>query len=110
MTQPVDELPAVTDPGAGTITLTEAGIARAQALAEALDQGMADRTLAAEGEPGLIEIGISAIIGQVARDPQSVIDDNLSYLLLILDCLAYVTEGSAPTPRLVEWTGGHLTA
>jgi hypothetical protein len=90
-----------------TISLSEPMTARARTLAEALDQGMADRIAASEDQPGMIEIGIGAILGQLRTDPQGLLDDNLDYLLLVQDALNYVLTGET-SELLAEWSGGHL--
>jgi hypothetical protein len=90
-----------------TYTLTSEQVARGRQLADALDAGLADRIAAAETEPGLIEIGIGAVLGQLRSDPQALVNDNLDYLLLVQDALAFVLTGET-SGLLAEWAAGHL--
>jgi hypothetical protein len=94
------------DAGAGTLTLTPAAVARARALADAADAAMAARMAAPDAEVGMIELGVGAVLDKLRLDPQGMLDDNLGWMLLLLDALAYVTEGSAPTPRLLAYAPG----
>ena len=88
----------------GRIVLDTDGLDRARHLADALDEAMAARVLAAEADPGLIEIGIGAVLGQLRENAQGLIDDNLGYLSLVLEGLSWITGDDAePGPTLRAW-------
>jgi hypothetical protein len=91
-----------------TIVLDDASTARAVNLAAAADAALAARIAALpDGEgPGMIEIGIDAVLTKLRTDPQGFLDDNLDYLLLINDAMVYVTGQGEPSERLLEWAPG----
>lgn len=91
------------------IELTPEAVARAVRLADIVDQAQAAR-IAAAPEDSLafdpVTLGIDAVLGRLRRDPQSFIDENLGYLMLINDAVLYVVSGTEPTPLLIEWAPG----
>jgi hypothetical protein len=92
-----------------TISLDPAQTARAVNLATAADAAMAQRIAnLPDGEgPGLIELGLDAVLTKLRTDPQGFMDDNLDYLLLINDAMVYVTDPTGePSERLLEWAPG----
>jgi CMP-N-acetylneuraminic acid synthetase len=87
----------------GRTVLSDPAVARARALADALDAAMAERViLSTDGEIDILTMGLAYVVDKLRADPQAVVDDNLGWLLLVLDALAYVTDGTM-TDRLTEY-------
>lgn len=99
----------VATPQAGQ-KLTIAAIVRAKTLAQAMDEAMAAQVAASDEGMSVVAWGISEVVARLGSDPQKMLDDNLEWLLLVLDALAYVTDGAAPTDRLLRYAPGLTTA
>src|SRR5664279_4871339 len=88
------------------IELSPEAIARAVKLANLADLAMANRIAASDEGPSMVDIGLDAVLTTFRRDPQSFVDDNVPYLLMLNDALTYVIGGGEPTARLIAWAPG----
>lgn len=88
------------------IVLDAPSLARAARLATSLDAAMAASILAADDDEGIdiVTMGIGAVVDRLGTDPQAFLDENIGWVMLLFDALAWVTgEHATPSPRVLAY-------